>query len=281
MGLIDINLCSGRRFSHFSTMDTWIRSKRREIGKPSFCIAMLFATAAGSFAEEAPADPPPAKDATTFADPVSTYRAYIDAVRKTDSAAAKSCFIIRDEHDARALDIMIGLWISTRRLNQIAVKKFGAEAARANLEDYGLNREDLTDAALDLTEARLTGAVVRFPDNDTAQLVIKWQEDDDNAAFEYRGDEPIAFRKKAGAWKMDGKGDEDHSGAEFPEEGTWAAAFRDHVIIANEAAERLTTNTLNSPQALKGFLDQKISASKTRYEEAVIKRHRKGGTGEK
>ncbi len=217
-------------------------------------------------------EPPAAKHPAVFADPVSTYRFYIDAVRKTDPEAAKSCFAISDDNKSGALDVMVGLWTSTRRLDQIATKKFGANATREILEPIGFSRGDLSDAALDLTEKRLTGARVRFLGDDKAELVIQWHEDDGdpNEAFEFQGDDPVEFIKVNGAWKIDAsKRIGDLPGEEFLKEGTWGAAFRDHVTIADAASDRLTKGTLKTPEDLKEFLAREGSAAEKRYKEAV------------
>ncbi len=233
---------------------------------------VLLAFVVGSLAEEAPVEAPPVTNPAAFADPISTYRIYINAVRKTDSAAAKSCFTIAGDNGSGALDVIAGLWTSTRRLDQIATKKLGVEAARVILEPIGFSRGDLRDAALDLTEKRLTGALVRFVGDDKAELVIKWQDDDGspNEAFEFHGDDPVGFSKVNGAWKIDAN----HqigglSGEDFLKQGTWGAAFRDHVKIANEASDRMTKGTLKTPEELKEFLAREVSAAEKRYKDAV------------
>lgn len=252
-------------------MTTWLSSKIRCIGSHPLHLALLFASAVGCLADETPVKLPAAENPAVFADPVSTYRFYIDAVRKTDPAAAKSCFAINDDNKSGALDVMVGLWISTRRLDQIATKKFGADSARAILEPIGFSRGDLSDAALDLTEKRLTGTRVKLLGDDKAELVIRWQEDDGdpNEAFENQGDDPIRFIKVNDAWKIDAT---DLSGEEFLKEGTWGAAFRDHVTIADAASDQLVEGSLKTPEELKEFLAREAAVAEKRYKEAVEER---------
>jgi hypothetical protein len=256
-------------------MPAWIPSKVHHIASYPLHLAILLASALGSLADETPVEPPAAQNPAVFADPVSTYRFYIGAVRKTDPVAAKSCFAIGDGSKSGALDVMVGLWISSRRLDQIATRRFGADAARTTLEPFGLSRGDLSDAALDLTEQRLKDAKVKFLGDDKAELVIQWHEDDGdpNEAFEFQGDDPVEFIKVNGAWKIDAiKRIAGISGEEFLKEGTWGAAFRDHVTIADAASDRLTKGTLKSPEDLKAFLSREVSAAEKRYKEAVEER---------
>jgi hypothetical protein len=235
-------------------------------------VAALLGFSVGSLAEDVRVKTPPAGRPSEFADPASTYRSYINAVRKTDLVAAKSCFTIHEDNKSGLLDVRVGLWTSTRRLYQTATEKLGAEAARAILEPLGLCRDDLSDAALDLTEARLSGAVVKFLGDETAELVVKWREDDGypNAAFEYHGDDPIPFLKVKGVWKIDATQQIGGvPGEDLLKDGTWDAAFRDHVKIADEASDRLMKGTLKSSKDLKDFLAVELSAAEKSYKDAV------------
>src|SRR5947209_1596570 len=92
-------------------------------------LAVLAAGAAASPAGAAPASPAGAKKAGTYADPRSTFRAYIEAVRKNDAAAARKCWVLDDDDRTGALDVIVGRHIALRRLHQAAVKKFGKEGA--------------------------------------------------------------------------------------------------------------------------------------------------------
>ena len=51
------------------------------IGSPPLGLFVLLAFVVGSLAEEAPVEAPPVTNPAAFADPISTYRIYINAVR--------------------------------------------------------------------------------------------------------------------------------------------------------------------------------------------------------
>jgi hypothetical protein len=137
-------------------------------------LVVLAAGGPASFARDAGAKSPVAPG---LAGPKSTYRSYIEAVRKTDTQAARKCWVLDDDNKSGVLEVLVGRHTALRRLNQVAVKKFGKEGARAitSLPNSGL--DGVTDQALDLTSKRLDKAVVKIK-GDTAVLKIKWLEGD-------------------------------------------------------------------------------------------------------
>jgi hypothetical protein len=214
------------------------------------------------------------KVAAEYADPKATYRTYIEAVRKNDVKAAKQCWVIDDENRSGALDTIVGLWISMRQINQVAEKKFGAVGLDAILK--GWRRDDVTDPALDLTKKRLDDAEVKIT-GDSAELKIKWKEDDGGAkaAFQFGGS--IRFRKLRGSWKIDANQMFGlKRGADFFEKGTWGPMFRDQVLIMNEAIDGMEKGKLKSTRELGAFVDGQIEAMKKKYEEERTKESPKG-----
>jgi hypothetical protein len=214
---------------------------------------------------------PPAKlrtdePAAAFADPKTTYRTYIEAVRRSNVQAAKQSWMIDDDNRSGALDTLVGMWVSTRRLNHVAEKKFGAEGRDAILK--GWRREDVTDRALDLTERRLDDAEVKNT-GDTAELKIKWKDKDGypNAAFQF-GEGPVWFRKVGGNWKFDANRMPGlKHGADFFEKGTWGPMFRDQVLIMNEAIDGMERGKLKTAKQLGVFIENKVTAMKKKYEQ--------------
>jgi hypothetical protein len=212
-------------------------------------------------AADPPAKVPADKRADEFADPKATYRTYIEAVRKNDVKAAKKCWVIDDDNKSGALDTIVGLWISMRQINQVAERKIGADGLDAILK--GWRRDDVSDAALDLTKRRVDDAEVKITD-DTAALKIKWKEDD---AVKF-GDGPISFRKVGGNWKIDAnKMTGLERGADFFEKGTWGQMFGDQVAIMNEAIDGMEKDKLKSAKELGAFIEGKIEAMKKKDEE--------------
>lgn len=222
-------------------------------------ICLLFALLCGA------ADPPADGRAAAYADPKATYGTYIEAVRNCDLEAAKRCWVMNGDNKSQALNTIVGLWVSTRKATLLAGKEFGAEGRDALLKRF--RRENVSDAALDLTRKRLDDAEVSVT-GDTGELKMKWGEDDGypNPAFEFRK-EPTPFRRVGGAWKIDGnKMTGLDRGAEFFE-GTWGRMMRDQVAIMNETAEAMEKGQLKTAKELGAFLDAKVGAVVKKYED--------------
>jgi hypothetical protein len=239
-----------------------------------FCLLVVLVTAAPASTAPTPPEKRPAdKPSAEYADPKATYRTYIEAVRKNDLKAAKQCWVIDDDNKSGALDTIVGLWISTRQLNQVAEKKFGAKGLDAIPK--GWRRDDVTDAALDLTRKRLDDAEVKIT-GDTAELKIKWKKDDvRNPAFEYGGS--TSFRKVGGNWKIDAnKMTGLKRGADYFKKGTWGPMFRDQVAIMNEAINGMEKGKLKTAKELGVFIEDKFEVMEKKYEEERKKEDRKG-----
>jgi hypothetical protein len=219
-------------------------------------------TAAAEPAQQQPTE----KKANKYADPKSTYRTYVEAVRKNDIKAAKACWVIDDGNKSGALDTIVGLWISMRRINQVAEKRFGAQDLDRVLT--GWRRDDITDQALEFTRKQLEKASIKYEGNH-AQLTIPWKDADggSHAAFEY-GKESIEFTRVDRAWKLDAnKMTGLKHGADFFEKGTWGPLFRDQVAIMNQAIEAMEKGRLKSAKQLGAFIDRKIQVVRKKHEQ--------------
>src|SRR5437868_1313445 len=100
------------------------------------CLAILAIVRAASFAVDASSPSSPVEKAVPYTDPKTTFQTYLEAVRKIDAKAAKMCWVIDDDNQCGALDVLVGGWISPRQLNQVAVKRFGEEGRRAIPQDW-------------------------------------------------------------------------------------------------------------------------------------------------
>jgi hypothetical protein len=114
--------------------------------------------------------PPP--NSPAYKDPKTTFATYIEATRKNDLPAARRCWVIDDNNRSGALDVVVGLWISMREINQLVEKKFGKERAEELLKGWA--RDDVSDAALDLTKKLLAKATVTIQGG-IAKLKINWE----------------------------------------------------------------------------------------------------------
>lgn len=101
--------------------------------------------------------------------PTEVYRAYLNAVKKSDLAAARSCWSISGDDTCGALDAVVGMWVASHRFN-VAISKAGLDG-----KQFGswFAREDCTDEAIDRTLARLERSTFTVK-GDTAQLKIRW-----------------------------------------------------------------------------------------------------------
>jgi hypothetical protein len=182
------------------------------------------------------------KPAATGLSPTEVYRSYLNAVKKNDLAAAKSCWSISGDDTCGALDVVVGMWIASHRFNA-AISKAGLDGKQFG--DW-FAREDCTDKAIDRTISRLKHSTVTIT-GDKAALTIQWDKDDGypNKVFFY-GDEPILFRKLPVGWKIDANA---FCGIKNPQDffaGTWGEAFRSQMTMANEVAAGLESGKLKT-----------------------------------
>jgi Protein of unknown function (DUF3738) len=194
-----------------------------------------------------------------FTDPKSTFRNYIEAIRKNDLKAAIQCWAVDDDNRSGALDVVVGLWVSMRQINQVTAHQFGHHGLEKILK--GWHRDDVSDQALDLTMKRLETAEVKI-NGDQAELTIRWNEGDGypKAAFMY-GKEPLLFSNILGNWKLDANRMTGlKTGADFFAKGTWGPMFRDQIVIMNEVVAHIQRGTLTTRRDLALLIEEKTSA---------------------
>lgn len=228
-------------------------------------ILQLLLVGAGvcSHASCAPA-PKPAKEKAAYDTPSATWRTFVEANRRNDLKAAVECWVIDDDNKSGVLEIVVGLQISRRRLNQILEERFGKEAS-GDLP-RGWRRNDMTDEAMDNTLERLGDAVVKI-DGDKAEMKFKREEDDSTRPFFCYHFEGVFLRKVGAEWKIDGNRMlELQRAADFFAEGTWGPMFRNQMRIMNEAIEGVEKGRLKSSKEAATFIEEKIATMKKTYE---------------
>jgi len=218
----------------------------------------LFAilSGAGLLVADPSAKPPPVRVEYAHGDPKSTCQNYLEAVKRADLDAALKCWEYRKE-DSAAMNVVVGIWIAHRRLNQAVANKFKAKES-LNILD-GWLRDDLTDEAIALTEKLLLSAKAEYK-GDNAILDMKWQ-DVDTSETCFRFPEQPTLRKIGGSWKMSVSGEND-----VLEKGTWGPLIRDTMNFLNEAADKVNKGEFKTVIELKKFLDTKEKAMETRYD---------------
>jgi hypothetical protein len=196
-------------------------------------------------------EPPPERRT-----PAQVLRAYLEAVKAEDPAAAKRLWHVEGPDAPRALDVIVGRPITARRLNRALQSKFAGPDLKL-LE--GWIDESVNDEAIDRTLRRLKDAEV-IVRGDRATLRIPWEENDgsaDQPAFLYFGSRPVAgFRRVGGAWKLDGNRE---IGFQRPADlwQPWAWFYFDPTSIA--AVERVVAGIeggrLRTAEQAKGELE--------------------------
>jgi hypothetical protein len=206
-------------------------------------IALVLLASPPLFAENQ--EPPTAAD---YADPVRTYRAYLEAIKRDDLAAARTCHHI-DEKNGAVLDVAVGIWVAHHRFNKLVASKFGEH-------ESPFLRADCTDQALDRTLARLAKSTFKITGN-SAELTIHWEEEDGSPdeVFCFTGDETIPFRKVGDQWKIELEHGDNSS--EWLAPGSWGRAFREGAKLLNEASDDIESGKFSTWKQVSEILDQK------------------------
>src|SRR5438552_11886207 len=106
--------------------------------------------------------------AADYSTPEKTFQTFLQAVKANDLAAAKQCWFISDNDAAGVLDVLVGKWITARRLRAAAQSQLPASEISL-LEEEGVLSESCTDEAIDRTLGRLSHAEVEVR-GDSAKL---------------------------------------------------------------------------------------------------------------
>lgn len=213
---------------------------------------------------------------SSFTDPKSTYRSYIESVRAMDLAAALKCWVYEPEQE-EAMTVVAGVWIAHRRFEKAVDTVPGLKADKKSLEGYV--RPDVTDKALDAAAGMLATAEVKDK-GETAELVMKWDDPpqgspDPDEVF-LSGNQP-AFRKVDGQWKLTPLSDQGSllGDGDFFAEGGWGRMFRDGVAMLDEASGKLEKGEITTTVELKKLLAEREKATKERHEKELIEQKSK------
>jgi hypothetical protein len=199
-----------------------------------------------------------------YSGPVETTRSYLLATKATDVEAAKKCWTIDDENASGALDVVVGMWIASRKLVAAAEAKLGPDAVKA-LGRW--NRVHGTNAAIDTTIQRL-GNVRIQERGDTALLRIDWQPEDGetNPAF-LCVKTPLVFRRVAGEWKLDANvftGTE--KAADLFAEGKVWQVWRDEMAVMTELTGLLDKGVIKDVPTFVVAMQRRVEVLKVKYE---------------
>ncbi|HVK14118.1 MAG TPA: hypothetical protein VM597_35575 [Gemmataceae bacterium] len=198
-----------------------------------------------------------------FSGPAETTKTYLLATRANDVEAAKKCWTIDDDNESGALDVVVGLWIASRKLAAAAESKLGPDAVKA-LGRW--NRPHGTNEAIDTTLSRI-GNVRIQERGDAATLRIDWQPGDGETTPAFLCVKtPLVFRRVAGEWKLDANvftGSE--KAADLFAPGKAWPVWRDEIAVMTELTRMLDEGTINNQATFEVVLRTRVETLKAKY----------------
>jgi hypothetical protein len=198
-----------------------------------------------------------------FSGPAETTKTYLLATKANDVEAAKKCWTIDDNNESGALDVIVGMWITSRKLVAAVEAKLGADGIKA-LGRW--NQIHATDAAVDTTIQRL-GNVRIHESGDRASMKIDWQAADGETTPAFLCvRHPIFFRRVAGEWKLDANiftGSE--KAADLFGPGKIWPVWRDEMAVMTDLTGLLEAGTIKDLATFQVVLKARVEALKTKY----------------
>ena len=189
--------------------------------------------------------------------PTAAVRSYLAATKANDEETAKKCWT--GDGGAGTLDVIVGMWIQTRKLVAATEAKFGADGLKL-LGRW--NRPSCTDRAIDRTVERVAAASVREGET-AARLVIHWHPEDRTTEPAFLADFPFRVRRSGDHWKLDasvlvGEGD--------PSSAKGAVAIgRDEMAIMKDLTAGLEKGQFKELAEFEHELKSRVAALKAKY----------------
>jgi hypothetical protein len=196
--------------------------------------------------------------------PPATVRSYLAAIKANDLETAKRCWTIDDGNASGALDVVVGMWIASRKLVSVTQDKFGTEGLR-HLGRW--NRPAGSDKAIELTLDRLRSAESK-EFKTFARLSIPWQTGDGDTVPAFLCIKaPLILRRVDDRWLLDAN---EFTGVEkaanlFGPKSVWSAC-RDETAVMNEVATAIEKGQIKNIGEFERELNTRVAALKARYE---------------
>jgi hypothetical protein len=196
--------------------------------------------------------------------PPAAVRSYLAATKANDLETAKRCWMIDDDNASGALDVIVGMWVASRKLVAVAEAKFGADGVKL-LGRW--NRPTCTDKAIDLTLERLAAAQLKENGN-VARLTIDWQPGDGKTTPTFFNVEapPLCLRRLGEQWRLDANV---FTGAEkaaslFGPDQLWPV-WRDEMAVMNELTAAIEKGEIKNVAEFERELKARVDALKAKY----------------
>jgi hypothetical protein len=186
--------------------------------------------------------------------PTATVRSYLAATRANDLETAKKCWTVDDDNVSGTLDVVVGMWIETRRLVAATGAKFGEDGLKL-LGRW--NRPSCTDRAIDRTLERVAAATLREGET-AARLVVAWAPEDRQADPAFLCEAPFRLRRAGDRWKLD-------ASVSTSEGGLWPI-WRDEMAIMKDLTAGLEKGQFKDMAEFKRELKARVDALKAKHE---------------
>ena len=210
------------------------------------------------------ASPPAFAGEPDLTSPAAAVRSYLLATKANDVESAKKCWTIDDNNASGALDVMVGMWIESRRLVAAAQEKLGSDVVKL----IGRwNRANCSDTAIEVTLERLAKAEVSEHPK-YARITIPWQPGDGEitpAFFNIRA--PITLRRAGAEWKLCGNMFAGIATAAdlFAPDKLWPV-WRDEMVIMKDLTAGLEKGQFKDLTEFERELKGRVDGLKAKYE---------------
>jgi hypothetical protein len=195
--------------------------------------------------------------------PTATVRSYLAATKANDVETAKRCWAVDDDNVSGTLDVVVGMWVESRKLMSATEAKFGADGLKL-LGRW--NRPSCTDRAIDRTLERIAVAELR-EGRTAARLVIPWESSDRETEPAFLCDAPFRVRRVGEQWKLDANvftGEE--KAADLFATGKLWAIWRDEMTIMKDLTGGLEKGRFRDTAEFERELKSRIDALKAKFE---------------
>jgi hypothetical protein len=194
--------------------------------------------------------------------PAATVRSYLAATKANDVETAKKCWVIDDDNVSGTLDVVVGMWVGSRRLVAATEAKLGPDGVKL-LGRW--NKPTCTDRAIDRTLERVAAARVRTGET-AARLVVVWSPEDRQADPAFLCGAPFRLRRCGEQWKLDANvfTGEDRAADVFATGKLWAV-WRDEMAVMKDLTAGLEKGQFKDVAEFEHELKGRVAALKTKY----------------